>query len=67
MPTTRINHLKVRHYKMYINGEWICSKDGELSNDISPTYEKIIATVSKGNREDVKTALEAAARAQPKL
>lgn len=51
---------------MYINGEWIDSQGRELLNVINPSNEKIIATVPKGNREDVKTALEAAARAQPK-
>jgi len=57
---------KVRHYKMYINGEWVDSEGGELLIVINPANEKVIATVPKGTREDAKKALEAAARAQPK-
>lgn len=57
---------KTRHFKLYIDGEWVDSENGELMNVINPANEKIIARISKGTREDAKKALEAAARAQPK-
>jgi len=57
---------KVRHYKMYINGEWVDSEGGELLDVMNPANERVIATVPKGTRLDAKKALEAAARAQPK-
>ncbi len=56
----------LRHYKMYIDGEWTDSEAGELLNVINPANEKVFATAPMGTREDAKKALDAAAHAQPK-
>lgn len=57
---------KIRRYKMYIDGEWVDSEEGELMNVINPANERVIAAVPKGTRGDAKRALDAAALAQPK-
>src|SRR5487761_291867 len=57
---------KIRHYKMYINGEWVDSSRGDLLKVMNPANERIIATVPEGTRDDAKRALDAAAHAQPK-
>ena len=58
-------NVEFGHNKMYIGGEWIDSASGERINVISPATTSVIATISKGTREDAKKALEVAARAQP--
>lgn len=55
-----------RHYKMFIDGEWVNSQSGDRLNVINPSNESVFATVPKGKREDVRKALDAATRAQPK-
>ncbi|HUI85531.1 MAG TPA: aldehyde dehydrogenase [Nitrososphaerales archaeon] len=54
-----------RRYGMYIDGEWTDSAGGEKMGVVNPATEETIATVPKGNRQDVKRAIEAALRAQP--
>ncbi|MDG6998932.1 MAG: aldehyde dehydrogenase [Nitrososphaerota archaeon] len=53
------------HNRMFIDGEWVESAGGERINVMSPATTSVIATISKGTREDAKMALEAAAQAQP--
>src|SRR5712692_5168416 len=56
---------RVESYRMFVDGRWVDSEGGETTQVVNPADERVIATVPKGTREDAKTALEAAARAQP--
>jgi len=47
-------------YKILINGEWINSDSGETFKSINPATEEEIGTFQKGNREDVKSAIDVA-------
>ena len=60
------SQVKGHDYKMYINGEWTKSQSEESLKVINPATEEVIAEVPKATREDVKRALESAAKAQPK-
>lgn len=55
----------VKHYRMFIDGEWVDSTKDEKINVVNPANEKVIASVPKASREEAKTALEAAKDAQP--
>jgi D-glyceraldehyde dehydrogenase (NADP+) len=59
------SRTELGHNKMYIGGQWVDSDSGESINVINPATTKVIATVTKGTREDAKKALEIAAHAQP--
>ncbi len=50
-------------FKMYIDGQWTLSINGETRNIINPADGKIIATVTEGTAEDVREAVKAAKRA----
>jgi len=47
-------------HRILINGEWINSNSGETFESINPTTEHSIGTFQKGNKEDVKAAIDAA-------
>ena len=47
-------------HKILINGEWIESSSGETFESINPATEQSIGTFQKGNKEDVKKAIDAA-------
>ncbi|MCL5773657.1 MAG: aldehyde dehydrogenase family protein [Firmicutes bacterium] len=47
-------------YGLYINGEWVNSTSGETFESINPATEEVIGIFQKGNKEDVKSAVEAA-------
>ncbi|WP_394136632.1 aldehyde dehydrogenase family protein [Cytobacillus oceanisediminis] len=49
--------------KMYINGEWMDSLNGQKSHIINPANGTIIAEAPSGNEEDAKMAIDAARRA----
>src|SRR3989442_6156567 len=53
-------------YQMFVNGEWVDSENEEKINVVNPATEKVIAFVPKASREQTKSALEAAEKAQPK-
>ena len=55
-----------KHYRMFVDGEWVDSKKEETIDVVNPATERVIASVPKGSREQAKTALEAAEEAQPK-
>ncbi|MHA7943656.1 aldehyde dehydrogenase [Formosa sp. 3Alg 14/1] len=55
----------MKHYKQYINGEFIVSKATEVIEIINPCTEEVISTISTGTVEDANNALEAAQAAQP--
>src|SRR5437870_3787894 len=57
---------KVQSFGMYIDGEWVHSKSEDRIEVVRPSTERVIGRVPRGNREDVKEALEAPRRALPK-
>lgn len=50
----------VRHYQMYINGEFVDSESGEFTESISPGDGEVIAQFPEGNGADVEKAVAAA-------
>jgi acyl-CoA reductase-like NAD-dependent aldehyde dehydrogenase len=56
----------VKDFKMYIDGEWISSLDGEFYDDFNPYTGEVFARVPSGKRADAKAAVEAAVAAFPK-
>jgi len=54
-----------RDYKMYINGEWVGTLDGEVYNDLNPYTGEVFARVPSGKRADARHAIDAAAAAFP--
>lgn len=55
--------MKMKEYKLYINGKWVKSKTGNTFKNINPATGKTIGIFQKGGREDVKKALDAAEKA----
>ncbi len=55
---------KVKEFKMFINNEWVNSSSGEIIEVKNPATGQVIATVPKGNLEDVDKAMKAAAKAK---
>lgn len=55
----------MRHYKMYIDGEWCDSSTGERREVINPATAEAFATCAWGGREDAERAIAAANRAAP--
>ncbi|OJU18541.1 MAG: aldehyde dehydrogenase [Clostridiales bacterium 43-6] len=49
--------------KMYLDGQWVLSSSGETRTVVNPANGEIIATVTEGTADDVKTAVAAAKRA----
>jgi len=47
-------------YKILIDGKWVKSDSGETFESINPSNEEVIGKFQKGNREDVKAAIDAA-------
>ncbi|WP_445725662.1 aldehyde dehydrogenase [Flavobacterium sp.] len=56
----------MKHYKQFINGQFIDSKATSVIEIVNPCTEEIISTISTGTVEDADNALEAAKDAQPK-
>lgn len=46
--------------KMFINGEWVESTSNKTRKIINPFNQKVIETVTEGNAEDAKKAIQAA-------
>ncbi|MBL7170000.1 MAG: aldehyde dehydrogenase family protein [Candidatus Aenigmarchaeota archaeon] len=47
-------------HKILINGEWVESNSGETFESINPATEQLLGKFQKGNREDVKKAIDSA-------
>lgn len=47
-------------HKILINGEWIESNSNETFSSLNPATEESLGNFQKGNREDVKAAIDAA-------
>lgn len=50
----------MKQFKMYINGNWINSKNGEQIDVKNPSDGKVIASIPRGTQEDVDEAVIAA-------
>jgi betaine-aldehyde dehydrogenase len=48
---------------MYINGQWVLAESGEVRNIVNPANGEVIATVTEGNEQDAKKAIQAAKHA----
>jgi betaine-aldehyde dehydrogenase len=48
---------------MYINGQWVLAESGEVRNILNPANGEVIATVTEGNEQDAKKAIQAAKQA----
>ncbi|MEY4563248.1 MAG: hypothetical protein RLZZ618_2525 [Pseudomonadota bacterium] len=56
----------INHDKLYIGGQWVPSVGNEAAGKvISPANEEVIATVARGNADDVHLAVTAARKAFP--
>ncbi|WJJ97782.1 aldehyde dehydrogenase [Algibacter luteus] len=55
----------MKHYKQYINGQFVDSKATSVIEILNPCTEEVISTISTGTVEDADNALEAAQAAQP--
>ncbi|WP_282122084.1 aldehyde dehydrogenase [Algibacter mikhailovii] len=55
----------MKHYKQYINGQFIDSKATSVIEILNPCTEEVISTITTGTVEDANNALEAAQAAQP--
>ena len=55
----------MKHYKQFINGQFIDSKATSVIEILNPCTEEVISTISTGTVEDADNALEAAQAAQP--
>ncbi|GAA4945739.1 aldehyde dehydrogenase [Algibacter agarivorans] len=55
----------MKHYRQYINGQFVDSKSTSVIEILNPCTEEVISTISTGTVEDANHALEAAQAAQP--
>ena len=55
----------MKHYKQYINGEFIESKATSVIEILNPCTEEVLSTITTGTVEDANNALEAAQASQP--
>ena len=55
----------MKHYKQYINGQFVNSDATTVIEILNPCTEEVISTISSGTVEDANNALEAAKSAQP--
>ncbi|MGY6647985.1 aldehyde dehydrogenase [Wenyingzhuangia sp. IMCC45574] len=54
----------MKHYKQYINGEFVESKATSVIEILNPCTEEVLSTISSGTVEDANNALEAAQQSQ---
>jgi betaine-aldehyde dehydrogenase len=50
----------MNHFKHWINGQWVDSKDGKTCQIESPATNETVATVAEGSAADVDAAVQAA-------
>jgi phenylacetaldehyde dehydrogenase len=55
--------LDAVHRKMLINGEWVDSASGQEFESLNPATEEVLASVPRGEAEDVNRAVRAARKA----
>lgn len=56
----RTEKEEVRHYKLYIDGEWVESGSGAFFETLDPATEEVIGFVPRGTAKDVDAAISAA-------
>ncbi|MBI4150223.1 aminobutyraldehyde dehydrogenase [Candidatus Woesearchaeota archaeon] len=54
---------KAKKYQMFIDGKWVDSQSKETLDIVNPATSDVLASVPKGNKEDVNAAVDAARRA----
>jgi acyl-CoA reductase-like NAD-dependent aldehyde dehydrogenase len=54
---------EIREYKLFIDGEWVDSLSGETFDSVDPSTGKVIASVARAGREDVRRAIDVARKA----
>jgi acyl-CoA reductase-like NAD-dependent aldehyde dehydrogenase len=59
--------MTVPSYRMFIEGAWCDAASGATFEVRSPVTGEVIATLPKAGREDVRRAVDAAERAQPRV
>jgi len=59
------NFPKVKTYKLYINGRWVSSNNGETFVSVNPYSQKPAGFFQQGSELDVKAAITAAEKAYP--
>ncbi|MCF6099117.1 aldehyde dehydrogenase family protein [Mesorhizobium muleiense] len=52
-----------RHRKMFVDGAWVDARSGRIMETRNPATGAVIATVPRGDRQDVELAVAAARRA----
>ena len=52
--------MAIQKHKLYIGGKWQNSSSGETFFSINPATEEKIGEFQKGNKEDAKSAIDAA-------
>jgi len=59
-----VNNMTIKFpHQLFINNQFVDSSDGATFNTINPTTEEIICKVSKGTKDDVNMAVNAAEKA----
>lgn len=59
-----VNNMTIKFpHQLFINNQFVDSSDGVTFNSINPTTEEVICKVSKGTRDDVDMAVNAAEKA----
>ena len=53
----------VKHYSMFIDGEWVDADDRVTYEVVDPATEEVVATVPRGGRSDAERAVRAAREA----
>lgn len=51
---------RVTQFRNYVDGEWTAASSGETQKVTNPATEEVIAEVPKSDREDVRSAIDAA-------
>lgn len=58
------NAVALKHYQMYINGEFKDSESGNMLTVLNPSTGEAISTVPSATREETKEAIDAAYEAE---
>lgn len=53
----------MQEYKLFINGEWVESKQGKIKDDLNPATGEVFARVHQGGQQDMQAAISAASAA----
>lgn len=59
-----MDSTKIKHYRCYINGEWLNDSSRDLIEVENPVNNEVFATVTACHKDDVQYALESSEKAQ---